>query len=228
MNERETETIGRYAGVIFDLDGTLLDTLEDLADSVNYALASMNMPLRSTEEIRAFVGNGVNRLIHLSVKANTTLTDEQTCLDRFKRHYEIHMYDKTKPYNGMVDLLEALKKKNIKMAVVSNKYDAAVKELCKKMFPAVFLALIGESETVERKPAADGILEAARQMGVELINLIYVGDTSVDIQTAQNAGIPCIGATWGFRDRHELEQADYIVEHPSELLEIILASITRK
>ncbi len=206
-------------GVIFDLDGTLLNTLQDLADSVNYALGKMDMPVRTMQEVKSYVGNGVKRLIELAAPEAAAEEDKQRCLEIFKEHYSRHMLDKTQPYDGISELLKELKRRKIKTAVVSNKFDSAVKELGDLLFPNVFSALIGESENIKRKPSPEGISEAIKQMDTEKSKVIYVGDTAVDVQTAQNAGVPCIGVTWGFRDREELMKAgaDFIIDHPSEL-----------
>lgn len=211
--------------VIFDLDGTLLNTLEDLCDSTNFALAQMGYPQRSLEEVRKFVGNGVRKLIERAVPADINSTDVEKCLAIFKKHYSENMYNKTAPYNGIIKMLEVLKNNEIPTAVVSNKFDAAVKELCKKYFGNFIQIAIGENEAegVRKKPAPDSVLKAMRELNVSRDDVIYVGDSETDVQTARNANINCIGCCWGFRSRSVLEQegATYIVKTPDEILRIV-------
>ena len=182
-------------GILFDLDGTLLDTLEDLMDSVNYALQTEGFPQRSKQEIRAFVGNGVANLVHRTVPKGTPQPIEARCLETFRAHYANNM----------------------------NKFDAAVKKLCAEQFEGYIDVAIGESETVKKKPAPDGPLLALRQLGCRRKDTLYVGDSEVDVDTAKNTGLACVGVTWGFRDRDVLEQkgAEYIIDRPEELLRLI-------
>lgn len=213
-----------YNTVIFDLDGTLLNTLYDLGDSVNFALKALEFPQRSYEEVRQFVGNGVKKLIDRAVPKGT---DEQTareCLDIFRQHYSQNMENKTAPYDGMIDVLKTLKSNGINTAVVSNKFDAAVKRLCDKYFGELIDIAVGECETVKRKPSPDGVNSIITQFGCDKHKAVYVGDSDVDIITAHNAGIKCIGVTWGFRDASLLIDtgADYIAETHDKLLNIIL------
>ena len=189
-----------YEAVIFDLDGTLLNTLEDLADSTNYALAHHGFPVRTLEEVRQFVGNGVAMLIHRAVPAGTNPEEEAACLDTFRRHYLTHMRCKTAPYPGIPELLERLKKAGCAVAVVSNKFDAAVKELCADYFGAQVPVAIGESEGVRKKPAPDTVYRALEELGIPAARAVYVGDSEVDIETARNTGMDCISVSWGFRD----------------------------
>lgn len=193
--------------VIFDLDGTLLNTLEDLADSVNYALREAGMPRRTIEEIRSFVGNGVLRLMELSVPGGKEHPQFQRAFDCFKAHYSVHCNDKTKPYEGIFPLLENLKERGIKMGIVSNKYCDAVTELSNRYFKEYMLAAIGESEQIHKKPAPDTVLYAMKLMESRKENTVLVGDSEVDLMTAANAGINFIAVTWGFRSREELERA---------------------
>ncbi len=206
--------------VLFDLDGTLLDTLDDLADSVNYALGTEGFVQRTREEIRSFVGNGVANLVHRSVPVDTPKEIEARCLETFRAHYAKNMNNKTAPYPGILPLLKALYEKGIRMAVSSNKFDAAVKQLCAEQFGGYIQVAIGESETVKKKPAPDGPWLAIEQMGSQRENTFYVGDSEVDVETAKNAGLVCVGVTWGFRDRKVLEDkgADYIIDKPEQLL----------
>lgn len=203
---QETKGKRKYNAVIFDLDGTLLDTLEDLADAVNYALRSMQMPERSIEEIRAFVGNGVRRLLELAVPEGFANPRFDETFERFKEYYGMHCNDKTKPYEGILPLLQELKEEGFSLAIVSNKLDSAVKELSRIYFDNLVEVAIGEREGVQRKPAPDTVFAALEELSVSGECAIYVGDSDVDIMTAKNAGLPCISVLWGFRDRVFLEE----------------------
>ncbi len=207
--------------LIFDLDGTLLDTLEDLADSVNFTLNKYSYPERTLEEVRAFVGNGVKRLMELSLPENISEQQFNVCLSCFKEHYALNCKNKTGPYKGIPELLRTLKERGIKMAVVSNKFDAAVKSLCKAYFGDLISVAIGESQGVNKKPAPDTVLKAMEALND--INCVYVGDSEVDILTAQNAGIPCISVTWGFRNEEFLiaNGAKTIVHTPEQILDLV-------
>lgn len=194
----------KYKLVIFDLDGTVLDTLGDLCNSVNFALKSYNLPERSLDEVRTFVGNGIRRLIDLSVPENTALSITDSVFDAFKAHYKEHSSDNTKPYNGISELLVELKEKGILTAVVSNKADFAVKNLADKFFDGLFSYISGEKEGIPRKPAPDMVRNAIEFFGVSSEDAVYVGDSEVDIMTAKNCGIDSIIVTWGFRDKEIL------------------------
>ena len=194
-----------YKAVIFDLDGTILDTLEDLCASVNYALLNHNFPPRTIDEVREFVGNGIKKLIERAVPCNT---DEQTVelvLDTFKKHYSVNSDVNTKPYAGITDCLEKLKQEGIKIAVVTNKAHFAAVPLCQKYFGKVIDVTIGEREGVRKKPYPDTVFEAMEHIGVKSSECVYIGDSDVDIQTAKNAGIDCISVTWGFRSEEFLK-----------------------
>ena len=208
-----------YQTAVFDLDGTLLDTLDDLADSVNAALAGNGLPGRSREEVRRFVGNGVARLIHLAVPEDTSPELEAKCLAEFRAHYLNNMEHKTAPYPGVLALLDALAARGIARAVVSNKFDGAVKGLCGTYFGPRIPVAIGESRQVARKPAPDTVFQALKELGAEAAGAVYIGDSDVDIQTARNAGLPCISVSWGFRSRDFLAQhgAQCIADTPAEL-----------
>ena len=209
--------------VIFDLDGTLLYTLEDLKNSTNFALCEFGFPERTLEEVKRFVGNGVRKLIERAVPEGTKAETTEDVLRVFKENYEQNMYNCTKPYNSIEKLLSDLKSVGIKTAVVSNKFDLAVKELCKKYFVGLIDAAIGQRDDVPKKPAPDGVLAAIKELGVAQKNCIYVGDSDVDVLTAQNCGLPCVGVIWGYRDRELLESkgADYIVTDPLEILTLV-------
>lgn len=209
--------------VIFDMDGTLLDTLEDLTDATNAGLAVKGYPARTLEEIRGFVGNGVQVLLREAAPEGTAEDDLELCLETFKVHYAQHWQDKTKPYDGILSLLAALKEQGIKTAVISNKYDKAVTELCQDYFPGCFDTARGEREGVPRKPAPDGIFSILEELGSRQEAAIYVGDSEVDMDTAANAGLVSVGVTWGFRSQELLEEkgADHIIHEPAQLLELV-------
>ncbi len=211
--------------VIFDLDGTLLDTLDDLADSVNFTLAQAGFPERSRDEVRKSVGNGIKNLIRRVAPEGTPEPELDACDRVFRAHYSKNMQNKTKPYDGIPELLAILKERGVKMAVVSNKYDQAVKGLCGAMFSGYISVAIGESSAVHRKPAPDSLFEAMRELCSSKENTLYVGDSEIDVRTSKNAGIRCVGVTWGFRDRDvlEAEGADGIVDSPAELLRLMKA-----
>ena len=214
----------KYQNYIFDLDGTLLDTLSDLATSVNYALRTYGMPEHSVDDVRRFVGNGVRLLMERAVpngKANP-LFDE--AFATFRQHYMLHSLDTTRPYNGIPEVLAELRQRGCRLAVVSNKFMTATQELIRHFFHDTIEVAIGEHEAegIRKKPAPDTVIEALRQLGVGKENTVYVGDSDVDIQTAANAGLPCISVLWGFRDREFLTQhgAVTFISSPCELLKI--------
>lgn len=212
-----------YTTVIFDLDGTLLDTLRDLHASVNFALRELSFPERTLGEIRRFIGNGVVKLIERSVPTGTDKETEKKCFDAFRQHYLLHMADNTAPYEGITDLLKKLRAEGIRTAVVSNKLHTAVVGLCDDYFPSLIDCALGVSDESERKPAPKNVFRAFDILSCNKDNTVYVGDSEVDVQTAKNAGLECIGVTWGFRDRDELISAgaDYIADTAEELLKLI-------
>ncbi len=197
----------KYKLVIFDLDGTVLDTIVDLCNSVNYALKVHNLPERTLDEIRLFVGNGIRRLIDLSVPENTKLSVTDSVFSSFKEHYKKHSSDNTKPYDGITELLGELKSNGFLTAVVSNKADFAVKNLIDEYFCGLFTYSAGEKEGIPRKPAPDMVHNAISFFGVSSGETVYIGDSEVDIKTAENSGIDSIIVTWGFRDKDELQNA---------------------
>lgn len=207
--------------VIFDLDGTLLNTLDDLADSTNYALSKFGYPTRTIEEVRQFVGNGVAKLIERAIPDGKNNSNFEKCLSIFKENYAQNMYNKTAPYNGIIEMLSNLKSKGIKIAVVSNKFDLAVKELCKKYFEGFIDFAAGENEAqgIKKKPAPDTVLSVLRKFSFSPEDAIYVGDSDVDIMTAKNSKMPCISVTWGFRDEKFLLKsgATILINTPSEI-----------
>ena len=207
--------------VIFDLDGTLLNTLDDLADSTNYALSKFGYPTRTIEEVRQFVGNGVAKLIERAIPEGKNNPNFEKCLSIFKENYAQNMYNKTAPYNGIIEMLSNLKSKGIKIAVVSNKFDLAVKELCKKYFEGFIDFAAGENEVqgIKKKPAPDTVISVLNEFNFAPEDAVYVGDSDVDIMTAKNSKMPCISVTWGFRDEKFLLEngATILINAPSEI-----------
>lgn len=189
-------------GILFDLDGTLLDTLEDLWNAVNYALEQFGCPARTLEEVRAFVGNGAGLLIQRALPGGKNDPDWQAVLTVFRAYYDAHCRERTRPYPGILEMLAVLRAQ-YPLAVVSNKPDSAVKQLCRVYFGDIFAR--GEDGDCPRKPAPDMLYQAMEALGAE--RCIYVGDSEVDVETARNAGMPCLSVLWGFRDVRCLEQA---------------------
>lgn len=210
----------KYKTYIFDLDGTLLSTLADLAASTNYALRTHHMPERSLDEVRRFVGNGVKKLMERAIPdgLNNPLFEETFAT--FRQHYMQHNLDTTQPYPGIMQLLEQLKAEGKNIAVVSNKFYAATQELCRHFFGDYVDVAIGERAGIRKKPAPDTVNEALRLLGVTAEGAVYIGDSDVDIETAANSGMPCISVLWGFRDRDFLlaHGAQTFVASPLELL----------
>lgn len=190
-----------YDNYIFDLDGTLLDTLNDLAASTNHALRQHGMPEHTTDEVRRMVGNGVAKLIERAVPQGLDNPDYEQVLADFKAHYSVHSMDTTRPYPGIEELLHTLKQQGKRLAVVSNKFCTATEALCRHFFGDTIEVAIGESERIRKKPAPDAVIEAMRRLDAHKDNTVYVGDSEVDVATAHNSGLPCISVTWGFRDR---------------------------
>lgn len=213
----------KYQAVIFDLDGTLLNTLEDLAGSVNHALGEFGFPKRTVTEIRSFIGNGVVRLMERAVPAGIDGKTFEKCFSAFREHYLEHMYDTTKPYDGILELLDELKARGVKTSVVSNKLHAGVVGLCGDFFADRLTSAFGVGDESERKPAPLNVLRALDSLKTEKCAAVYVGDSEVDVQTAKNAGLACIGVTWGYRDRSVLLKsgADFIVKTPEEILKYV-------
>lgn len=213
-----------YKLAVFDMDGTILDTLEDLKDSVNYALSECGYPQRTYDEVRRFVGNGIRKLIERAVPEGVSVSDIDRVHEVFTGHYKVHCADKTKAYDGIKPLLEQLRANGVKTAVVSNKADYGVQELCKEYFDGLFDYAVGEREGIRRKPAPDSVNEALRVLGIPKSEAVYIGDSDVDYETAVNAGLPCISVLWGFRDEEFLRSkgASLFVREPSEILNIVL------
>ena len=215
--------MGKINTVVFDLDGTLLNTLDDLANSVNYALKVNHYPQRTQKEIRSFLGNGIENLMRHSAPQGLEETDFQKVFLSFRQHYMEHCLDLTQPYAGIMPLLKELKENHIKMAIVSNKLHPAVQELNERFFSDYITSAVGESQTVRRKPNPDAVIAALRDLESEKEEAIYVGDSEVDWATAKNADIKCVCVTWGFRDRPDLEKLnpDFLIDHPEQILNVI-------
>lgn len=196
-----------YSTYIFDLDGTLLSTLEDLKNSTNYALRWANMPERTLEEVRRFVGNGVKKLMERAIPNGLDNPRFEETYAKFREYYMEHSLDTTEPYPGILNLLAELKRKGKNIAIVSNKFYAATQDLCKHFFGDYVTVAIGERENIRKKPAPDTVFEAFKQLGVDRSNAVYVGDSEVDVATAKNSGLPCISVLWGFRDK------EFLIEH---------------
>ena len=211
-----------YGAYIFDLDGTLLDTLDDLAASVNYALRTHGMTEHSIDDVRRYVGNGVRKLMERAIPDGASNPDFEATFVTFRQHYMAHSLDTTKPYDGIPETLQALKAEGCRLAVVSNKMMAATQELCRHFFPDTIEVAIGEDEAhgIRKKPAPDTVIAALRQLGLGQERVVYVGDSDVDLETARNSDLPCISVLWGFRDRGFLLQhgAKTFISTPSELL----------
>lgn len=202
----------KYKTYIFDLDGTLLSTLADLAASTNYALRTHHMPERSLDEVRRFVGNGVKKLMERAIPdgLNNPLFEETFAT--FRQHYMQHNLDTTQPYPGIMQLLKQLKAEGKNIAVVSNKFYAATRELCRHFFGDLVPVAIGEREDIRKKPAPDTVIEALHELGVDKEGAVYIGDSDVDIMTAKNSGMPCVSVLWGFRDK------EFLLEHGATTL----------
>jgi len=213
----------KYNAYIFDLDGTLLDTLTDLAASCNYALRTHGMPEHSIDDVRRFVGNGVRKLMERAIPDGEANPDFEATFATFREYYMHHSLDTTKPYPGIMDALVELRARGCRLAVVSNKMMAATVELCKHFFPDTIEVAIGENEAegIRKKPAPDTVYAALKQLGVSEDNAVYVGDSDVDLDTAHNSGLPCISVLWGFRDRDFLldHGATTLITNPKELMD---------
>ncbi len=213
-----------YSAAIFDMDGTILNTLDDLASSTNHALACFGMPARSTDEVRRFVGNGIRRLIAQAVPSGTNEAVQEQVYNTFCEHYATHDAVKTAPYPGIPELLGTLAQHGVALAVVSNKGDFAVQSLVHRYFEGVFGFAVGEREGIRRKPAPDSVLASLEALGVNAKHAVYVGDSEVDIRTAEASNLPCISCTWGFRSIDDLRAAGATtyVHTPDELANVIL------
>ena len=213
----------RYKAVIFDLDGTLLNTLEDLTDAVNHVMRQFNYPEHTIEEIRSFVGNGIKLLIERSLPDGKDNPEFDKIFSEFKLYYTSHCQIKTRPYDRIMELIAALKEQGYKLAIVSNKNQSAVTELNNIYFSDYISTAIGEKEGVRKKPAPDTVIKALSELGISSDDAVYVGDSDVDRETAENSNMDCISVTWGFRDRKLLESLNpyAIIDKPAELLNYV-------
>lgn len=210
--------------IIFDMDGTVLNTLDDLTESVNYVMNRFNMPTHGTEDYRRYFGNGIRYALKCAVPEGTSDSVIDEMLPVFKEHYDKHCLDRTRPYDGITELMRKLKGRGYKMAIVSNKIDSAVKELNDRFFSEYVDVAIGEREGIKRKPAPDTVIAALNELVSNKETSVYIGDSEVDYQTAVNSGIPCISVLWGFRDKDYLVDigAELFAETPQEVLDILM------
>ncbi len=212
-----------YELIVFDLDGTILNTLDDLTDSLNVVFKELGYPKRTIEEVRNFVGNGVLKLIERAVPTNTSEEDVFKAFHRFSKYYQTHCAIKTKPYEGIIEVLQELRKQGCKVAVTSNKIHPAVVSLCHKYFKGLIDIAIGDNQIRPKKPNPDMVEYVLEQLKISKTKTIYVGDSDVDILTAKNTGIDCIVVDWGFRTRDFLihHEAKKIASNPKELLQLL-------
>ena len=218
----------QYSAILFDLDGTLLDTLDDLFDAVNFVLKSHGLPLRTREDVQGFIGNGIVKLMERSVGAGARSRENfPQLVEDFKSYYGEHCQDKTKPYDGVMEMLARLQKNGQRVGVVSNTAHFAVEKLCKFYFGDLVDVAIGENEAdgVKKKPAPDTLFEAMRRLGVRKEDSVYVGDSEVDIQTADNACVPCVSVSWGMKDSAFLaENGARVIVDSVQALELLLTA----
>ena len=209
--------------VIFDMDGTVLNTLDDLAASVNYVLTRYGMPVHCTEDYRRYFGNGIRYALQCAVPKGTEEAAIDQMLPVFREHYNAHCLDKTQPYDGIQELMKALRDRGFKLAIVSNKIDSAVKELNAKFFSDYVDVAIGEREGIRRKPAPDTVVQALEELKSAKHEAVYIGDSEVDLQTAANAGLPCISVLWGFREKDFLTEqgATVFANTPQEIYDLL-------
>lgn len=209
--------------IVWDLDGTLLDTLLDLALATNHALRTYGMPEHTLDEIRQFVGNGVRRLIQLSVPDGEQNPQFEDVFASFKSYYMVHCKDNTCLYDGILETLEVLKSMGYRMAVVSNKLQSGVDELYDEYFKTTMEVAIGERPEMARKPAPDMVWKALDALNVTKEEAVYIGDSDVDIATARNSGLPCISVLWGFRSKDFLLEhgGTTFVEKPAEIIDVL-------
>lgn len=214
----------KYQAILFDLDGTLLNTLEDLADGVNHVLRVQGWPLRTIDEIRCFVGNGIHKLMERAVPKGTSEEELENSFQKFKVYYSTHCRVKTIPYQGIPELLKVLRDAGIPLGVVSNKNEEAVKTLVSTFFPDIFSAVVGQSPVRAPKPAPDMLLYGAKLLGFPAEVCLYVGDSEVDKATADRAHMDCASVAWGFRDKKLLNSLcpKYLFEDPTDMLALLM------
>lgn len=211
--------------IIFDMDGTVLNTLDDLTDSVNYVFSKFGLPARSRDEYRQFFGNGIGYAMKCAAPEGTPDSLIEEMIPVFKEYYDIHCLDKTGPYDGIIDLMKELRDSGCKMAIVSNKIDSAVKELNERFFSEYVSVAIGERPGVNRKPAPDTVFAALAELGSSTDEAVYIGDSEVDLMTAKNSNLPCIAVLWGFRDRDFLIKngASAFAKTPEDIISYLTA-----
>ena len=214
----------KYQLAIFDMDGTVLDTLEDLKNALNVVLTEAGFPERSLEEVRHFVGNGIHKLIERGVPKGTDPAVTERVFDAFNRYYALHCSEQTRPYDGITELIAALRRAGLKTALLSNKSDYAVQSLCEQYFDGLFDIALGVKEGLQKKPSPDGVERILKQLQIEKGETVYIGDSEVDVATAANAGIDCIAVEWGFRTKEEIlaANAKTIVSTNEELKDAVL------
>lgn len=215
----------KYKAILFDMDGTVLDTLRDLNAAINRCLAQFSFPTQTLDDTRRRVGNGARRLVELSVPAGTDDNKMEEMLAWYLPYYNRHANDTTAPYPGILDLMQSLHAQGLRLAIISNKPDRTVKELAEIHFPGLLETAVGENEAagIRRKPCPDTLLAAAEELGVPVRECLYVGDSEVDVLTAARAGMDCASVLWGFRSREEIEAAGgtLFISNPHELLDHI-------
>ena len=226
MDKKRENGHTMYKTIIFDLDGTLLDTLDDLTAAVNFALAEFSLPMCTREEVRGFVGNGIAKLMERAVgEENLEKVDFEKVLSSFKEYYKEHCADYTRPYENVLALLQTLQEKGVQRAVLSNKADFAVKMLAKEYFKDLLQEAVGENEEagIRKKPAPDSLFAVMEKLGAKPEETVYVGDSEVDIQTAENGGVDCISVTWGFKDESFLKEhgAKILIDTPMDILKFV-------
>ena len=211
--------------IIFDMDGTVLNTLDDLTDSVNYVFSKFGLPARSRDEYRQFFGNGIGYAMKCAAPEGTPDSLIEEMIPVFKEYYDIHCLDKTGPYDGIIDLMKELRNSGCKMAIVSNKIDSAVKELNERFFSEYVPVAIGERPGVNRKPAPDTVFAALAELGSSTDEAVYIGDSEVDLMTAKNSNLPCIAVLWGFRDKEFLIKngASAFAKTPEDIISYLTA-----
>ena len=211
--------------IIFDMDGTVLNTLDDLTDSVNYVFSKFGLPARSRDEYRQFFGNGIGYAMKCAAPEGTPDSLIEEMIPVFKEYYDIHCLDKTGPYEGIIELMKELRNSDFKMAIVSNKIDSAVKELNERFFSEYVSVAIGERPGVNRKPAPDTVFAALAELGSSTDEAVYIGDSEVDLMTAKNSNLPCIAVLWGFRDRDFLIKngASAFAKTPKDIISYLTA-----
>ena len=221
---KKEEDVMRYKNIIFDLDGTLLNTIDDLTSAVNYVMNYFGYDTYSTDRIKQFVGNGIHKLMERAVPQGMDNSIFDKAYEMFKLYYTSNCKNATRPYDGIESMLEKLKDLNCNMAVVSNKNDQAVKKLCREFFSSYIGTAIGQSETTNKKPAPDTVFKAMEEFDAVKHETLYVGDSEVDKMTADNAGVDCVLVSWGFRARKDLEKLnpDVIIDNPVQLLDIVI------